>query len=41
MKRRPEFRLRVGDYRVLYGFDVKHGRIFLLRVAQIRAIYKT
>ena len=24
---RPEFKLRVGDYRVLYEFDVKAGRI--------------
>ena len=26
---RPEFKLRVGDYRVLYEFDVKLGRIYL------------
>ena len=24
---RPEFKLRVGDYRVLYEFDAKLGRI--------------
>ena len=30
---RPEFKLRVGDYRVLYEFDVKQGRIFLRYVA--------
>ena len=26
---RAEFKLRVGDYRVLYEFDVKLGRIYL------------
>jgi mRNA-degrading endonuclease RelE of RelBE toxin-antitoxin system len=26
---RPEFKLRVGDYRILYEFDVKQGRIYL------------
>ncbi len=26
---RPEFKLRVGEYRVLYEFDVKLGRIHL------------
>jgi mRNA-degrading endonuclease RelE of RelBE toxin-antitoxin system len=25
---RPEFKLRVGDYRVLHEFDVKQGRIY-------------
>ena len=26
---RSEFKLRVGDYRVLYEFDIKEGRIYL------------
>ena len=26
---RPEFKLRVGDYRVLYEFDATLGRIYL------------
>ena len=25
---RPEFKLRAGDYRVLYEFDLRQGRIF-------------
>jgi mRNA interferase RelE/StbE len=37
---RPEFKLRAGDYRVLYDFDVKQGRIYLHYVAHRREIYR-
>ena len=37
---RPEFKLRVGDYRILYEFDVKLGRIYLHCVGNRREIYK-
>ena len=37
---RPEYKLRVGDYRVLYEFDVKLGRIHLHYVGHRREIYK-
>jgi mRNA interferase RelE/StbE len=37
---RPEFKLRVGDYRVLYEFDAKQGRIYLHYVGNRREIYK-
>ena len=37
---RPEFKLRVGDYRVLYEFDIRGGRIFLHYVGHRREIYK-
>lgn len=37
---RPEFKLRVGDYRVLYEFDLKPGRIHLHYVGNRREIYK-
>lgn len=37
---RPEFKLRVGDYRVLYEFDVKLGRIYLHYVGNRREIYR-
>ena len=37
---RPEFKLRVGDYRVLYEFDVTRGRIHLHYVGNRREIYK-
>lgn len=37
---RPECKLRVGDYRVLYEFDVTQGRIYLHYVGNRREIYK-
>jgi len=37
---RPEYKLRVGDYRVLYEFDVNLGRIHLHYVGNRREIYK-
>ena len=37
---RPEFKLRAGDYRVLYEFDVKLGRTYLHFVGNRREIYK-
>lgn len=37
---RPESRLRIGDYRVLYEFDVTSGRIHLHYVGHRREIYK-
>ncbi len=37
---RPEFKLRVGDYRVLYEFDLTLGRIYLHYVGHRREIYK-
>jgi len=40
LKGRPEFKLRVGDYRVLYEFDLKTGRVHLHYVGHRREIYK-
>jgi mRNA interferase RelE/StbE len=40
LKGRAEFKLRVGDYRVLYEFDVNKGRIYLHHVGHRREIYK-
>ena len=37
---RSEFKLRVGDYRVLYEFDAQAGRIYLHYVGHRRDIYK-
>jgi mRNA interferase RelE/StbE len=37
---RPEFKLRVGDFRVLYEFDTRQGRILLHYVGHRREIYK-
>lgn len=37
---RTEYKLRVGDYRVLYEFDAQAGRLHLLYVGNRREIYK-
>lgn len=40
LKGRAEFKLRVGDYRVLYEFDASRGRIHLHYVGHRREIYQ-
>jgi mRNA interferase RelE/StbE len=40
LRGRPEFKLRVGHYRVLYEFDAEQGRIYLHYVGHRRDIYK-
>jgi mRNA-degrading endonuclease RelE of RelBE toxin-antitoxin system len=35
-----EFRLRVGNYRVLYDFDLTTGRLYLLYVGHRREVYR-
>ena len=37
---RGEYKLRVGDYRVLYEFDLNLGRLYLHFVGNRREIYK-
>ena len=37
---RSEFKRRVGDYRVLYEFNLSQGRIYLHYVGHRREIYK-
>jgi mRNA interferase RelE/StbE len=37
---RGEYKLRVGDYRVLYEFNVARGRIYLHYIGHRREIYK-
>jgi mRNA interferase RelE/StbE len=37
---RPEFKLRAGDFRVLYELDIKLGRIYLHHIGNRREIYK-
>ncbi len=37
---RPEYRIRVGDYRLLYEFDATAGRLILHFVGHHREIYK-
>ena len=40
MKGGERYRLRVGDYRVIYTFDVKKGEIYLLAVGHRREVYR-
>jgi len=37
---RTESRMRIGDYRVLYDYDIALGRIYLLYIGHRREIYK-
>jgi mRNA interferase RelE/StbE len=40
LKGRPEFRLRVGDYRVIYEFDLQKNILYLIAVGNRREIYR-
>jgi mRNA-degrading endonuclease RelE of RelBE toxin-antitoxin system len=40
LRNRPEFKLRVGVYRVLYEVDLVQGRIYLHYVGHRREIYE-
>ena len=40
MQDSQSFRLRVGDYRVIYEFDVEKNALFLIAVGHRREIYK-
>jgi mRNA interferase RelE/StbE len=35
------FRLRVGDYRVIYRFDLARGEIYLLAMGHRREVYRS
>jgi mRNA interferase RelE/StbE len=37
---RPEYKLRVGDWRVLYDFDLVANRLLLLTVRHRREVYR-
>ncbi len=37
---RPEYRLRVGDYRVIYEFDREENVLYLIAVGNRREIYR-
>jgi mRNA interferase RelE/StbE len=40
LKGSNRFRLRVGDYRVIYTFDVEQNKIHLLAIGHRREIYR-
>ena len=35
-----KFRLRVGDYRVIYRFDAARGAIYLIAIGHRREVYR-
>ena len=37
---RAEFRLRVGDYRVIYRFDVERNELLLITLGHRREVYR-
>jgi mRNA interferase RelE/StbE len=37
---RPEYKLRVGDWRVLYDFDLAQSQVMLLTVRHRREVYR-
>lgn len=41
LRGRSEFKLRVGDYRVLYEFDAAQGRVYPHYVGHRRDIYRS
>jgi mRNA interferase RelE/StbE len=40
MTGRAEFRLRVGDYRVIYDFDIGKNEIYLITLGNRREVYR-
>jgi len=36
----PGFRIRVGDYRLLYEIDQKHNRIIVYRIKHRKDVYR-
>ncbi len=35
-----KYRLRIGDYRVIYRFDLVRGEIYLVAIGHRREIYR-
>ena len=40
MTGRTEFRLRIGDYRVIYDFDPQKNEIYLITLGNRREVYR-
>jgi mRNA interferase RelE/StbE len=40
MSGRSEYRLRVGDYRVIYDFDAEKNEIYLITLGNRREVYR-
>jgi mRNA interferase RelE/StbE len=41
LKGSNRFRVRVGDYRIIYAFDLEQNRIHLLAIGHRREIYRS
>ncbi|MGI8431206.1 MAG: type II toxin-antitoxin system RelE family toxin [Chthoniobacterales bacterium] len=41
LKGSTRFRARIGDYRIIYSFEVERNAIHLLAIGHRREIYKT
>ena len=37
---RPEFRLRTGDYRIIYQFDLERNDLYLVTLGHRREVYR-
>lgn len=37
---RPEFRLRAGDYRIIYEFDAAKNELYLVTLGHRREVYR-
>jgi mRNA interferase RelE/StbE len=37
---RPEFRIRVGDYRVIYRFDLDSNHLYMVTLGHRRDVYR-
>jgi len=40
MTGRDEYRLRIGDYRVIYQFDLSKGELWLIALGHRREVYR-
>jgi mRNA interferase RelE/StbE len=40
LRGRPEYRPRAGDYRVIYGFDLRQNELYLVTVGHRRDVYR-
>jgi mRNA-degrading endonuclease RelE of RelBE toxin-antitoxin system len=40
LKRSNRYRARIGDYRIIYTFDLKQNKIHLLAIGHRREIYR-
>jgi mRNA interferase RelE/StbE len=37
---RPEFRIRIGDYRLIYRFDLERNQLYMVTLGHRRDVYR-